>query len=164
MRRSLGVALGLGLLFVLSLPSTDPVDLLLGVALGAVLVAGLGDRLRLGPGGHVPPLAERILWMPVFLAAVAYDVLDGTWDVTLRVLHLRGVERPGLVRVPIGERSERGVAVSALATTLSPGSVLVDVDWERGDMIVHVIDAAHPDRVRERHHRMYDRYQRRVFP
>lgn len=164
MIRPLRVAIGLALLFALALPSSDPVDLLLGGLLGAGLTAALGNRLRLGPGGHVPPLRERILWTPVFLGAVAYDVIEGTWDVTLRVLHIRGVERPGLVRVPIGERSERGVAVSALATTLSPGSVLVDVDWERGDMILHVLDASHPERVRERLDRMYDRYQRRVFP
>jgi multicomponent K+:H+ antiporter subunit E/multicomponent Na+:H+ antiporter subunit E len=80
------------------------------------------------------------------------------------VLHLRRLEQPGLVRIPIGERSERGVAVSALATTLSPGTVLVDVDWERRDLLLHVIDASDPDAVRARLQRFYDRFQRRVFP
>ncbi len=155
---------GLGLIFVLTLASTDPVDLALGVALGAALLGALGERLRLGHSGNLPPLAGRLLWFPVFASAVVADVAQGTWDVALRVLHLRPVEQPGLIRVPIGARSERGVAVSALATTLSPGTVLIDVDWERRDLLLHVIDASEPDAVRARLQRFYDRYQRRVFP
>jgi multisubunit Na+/H+ antiporter MnhE subunit len=100
----------------------------------------------------------------VFAAAVAADVAAGTWDVALRVLHLRHLDRPGTVRVPIGARTDRGVAVSALATTLSPGAVLVDVDWERREMLVHVIDASDPAAVCARLERFYDRFQRRVFP
>jgi multisubunit Na+/H+ antiporter MnhE subunit len=49
-------------------------------------------------------------------------------------------------------------------TTLSPGSVLVDIDWQRRDMLLHVIDASDPDAVRADLERFYDRYQRRVFP
>jgi multicomponent K+:H+ antiporter subunit E/multicomponent Na+:H+ antiporter subunit E len=164
MTRPLRVAVGLGLVYALTLTSDDPVDLATGIGIGAVLVVLLGSRLRLGPGGHLPPLAARVLWFGPFAGAVLADVLQGTWDVTLRVLHLRRLERPGMVRIPIGDRSERGVAVSALATTLSPGSVLIDVDWQRRDLLLHVIDASDPDAVRERLQRFYDRYQRRVFP
>lgn len=164
MTRALRTALGLGLVFVLTLASADPVDLLVGCAIGGAVAGALGDRLRLGPGGDVPPLARRAAWFPVFAVAVLSDVLAGTWDVTLRVLHIRGVERPGVVRIPVGDRSRRGVAVSALATTLSPGSVLLDIDWERRDMLLHVIDASDPDAVRARMQRFYERYQRRVFP
>jgi multisubunit Na+/H+ antiporter MnhE subunit len=163
MTRVLRIA-GLGLIFVLTLASADPVDLALGSALGGALLLALGDRLRLGPTGHLPPLAGRVLWFPVFAGAVVADIVQGTWDVALRVLHARRLEQPGIVRIPIGERSERGVAISALATTLSPGSVLVDVDWEGRDLLLHVIDASNPAAVRARLQRFYDRYQRKVFP
>jgi multicomponent Na+:H+ antiporter subunit E len=163
MTRALRIA-GLGVIFVLTLASSDPVDFALGVALGGALLLALGERLRLGPAGLLPPLAQRLLWFPVFAAAVVADVLQGAWDVALRVLTVRPLEQPGIVRVPIGERTERGVAVSALATTLSPGSVLVDVDWQRGDLVLHVIDASDPAVVRARLDRFYERFQRRVFP
>ena len=164
MRRLLASGAGLGLLYVLTLGSSDPVDLLTGVLLG-LLLAGLLRRPTRPPAELAAgrPLA-RMLWFWVFAGAVIAEVLRGTWDVALRVMHLRALERPGLVRVPIGERSERGIAVSALATTLSPGSVLIDVDRERGDLLLHVIDAADPDAVRDRLQRFYERYQRRVFP
>jgi multicomponent K+:H+ antiporter subunit E/multicomponent Na+:H+ antiporter subunit E len=156
--------LGLGSVFALTLASADPVDLTLGTLVGGALLLALGDRLRLGPAGPLPPFAQRVVWFPVFAGAIVADVVQGTWEVALRVLHARRLEQPGLVRIPIGERSERGVAVSALATTLSPGTVLVDVDWERRDLLLHVIDASDPDAVRARLQRFYDRFQRKVFP
>jgi multisubunit Na+/H+ antiporter MnhE subunit len=56
------------------------------------------------------------------------------------------------------------LAATALALTLSPGEVLVDIDRSRGVMLVHVIDAHDPDAVRARHDHFYRRYQRGVFP
>lgn len=163
MMRLASSAVGLGVLYVATLASDDPVDLATGVVLGAALGMLLARR-RLGPTGVAVALGQRIVWFPVFLGAVLADVLQGTWDVALRVMHLRHLERPGVVRVPIGQRSEHGVAISALATTLSPGTLLIDVDWDRRDLLLHVIDASDPDRVRDRLQRFYDRYQRRVFP
>ena len=157
-------AIALGIVYVLTLASTDPVDLAAGVLLGGLLVGLLGRRMLLAPAGHSLPALSRIAWFALFAGAVVADILQGAWDVALRVMHLRPIEQPGVVRVPIGERSERGIAVSALATTLSPGSVLLDIDREAGDLLLHVIDASDPDGVRARLQRFYDRYQRRVFP
>ena len=66
--------------------------------------------------------------------------------------------------MPIGERSELGVAVTGLLIGLSPGSLLLDVDSERQAMLFHVIDARDPDAVRAQIDHFYQRYQRRVFP
>jgi multisubunit Na+/H+ antiporter MnhE subunit len=164
MTRVLLHAAGLTLIYALTLASADPVDIAMGFGVAVLLVAGLRDRLPPPAREELPGLVGRVVWFPVFAAAVLADVTAGTWDVALRVLHLRTVRAPGLVRVAIGPRSERGVAVSALATTLSPGTVLVDVDWQRREMLLHVMDASDPDAVRVRLQRFYDRYQRRVFP
>ena len=164
MTRVLVSSVGLGILYVLTLASRDPVDLAAGLLLGLLLVTLLGARMRPATEAGVVSPVSRVLWFVVFAAAILADVVHGAWDVALRVLHLRPLEHPGLVRVPIGQRSERGIAVSALATTLSPGTVLIDVDRDRDDMLLHVIDASDPDGVRERLARFYDRYQRRVFP
>lgn len=164
MIRVLGPAVALGAVYALTLASADPVDLLMGTALGAALVVGLARRLPETFDAPTLPLVQQASWFGIFVGAVLADIVTGTWDVALRVLHLRALGRPGIVRVPIGPRSDRGVAISALATTLSPGSVLVDVDWARRDLLVHVVDASDPDDVRRRHQHFYQRYQRRVFP
>ena len=164
MTRLVLTTLGLTAVYALTLVSSDPVDWLTGAVLSGALSVYLARRLRLAPAESPASFARRLLRFPAFVGAVLVDVIGGTWDVALRTVHLRGLECPGVVRVPIGERTERGVAVSALATTLSPGSVLLDVDWDHGDMLLHVIDASDPDAVRARLQRFYERYQRPVFP
>ncbi|HEX2160142.1 MAG TPA: Na+/H+ antiporter subunit E [Actinomycetes bacterium] len=156
----------LAAVYLLTLGSAHPLDVAFGVALAAVLSFGLRGRLQRMGGRQAPgpSPATRLAAAPLLLAALLAEVARGTWDVALRVLGLRPVEHPGIVLVPIGERSELGVAVSGLLIGLSPGSLLVDVDSERGMMLFHVIDARDPDAVRAQLDHFYQRYQRRVFP
>jgi hypothetical protein len=53
---------------------------------------------------------------------------EGLDDVALRVLGLRAPDRPGIVAIPIGERTDLDVAAVGLLIALSPGRLLVDVD------------------------------------
>lgn len=148
--------------YALTLASFHPLDLALGVLLAAGVLLWGRRAIPLGRGESRP--LRRLVCLPQFLAAVFATVVGGTWHVALVVLGIRPVERAGIVAVPIGERTHSGVAASALALTLSPGEVLLDVDWERGVMLIHSIDAGDPDAVRERHERFYRRRQRKVFP
>lgn len=153
----------LTLVYALVVGSFSPADLALGAALSGVLLFALRPFVlpeQAAPGG---PFGRVVGFFP-FAVAVARDVAVGTWEVALITLHVRPLGRSGIVAIPVGERSETGVAVSALVATLSPGEVLVDVDRKRGVMLVHVIDAADPEEIRRRHDDFYRRYQRRVFP
>jgi len=162
------VALALALLvltYALAIGSFAPADLALGTVIG---VAGLLTfrRLLLEDAAPPPPggLAPRIVAFVPFAVTVLRDIVAGTWEVTLVVLGRRPLARPGVVAVPIEQRTPTGIAVSALASTLSPGEFLLDVDQRRGVMLFHVIDARDPEAVRARHREIYRRYQRRVFP
>ena len=150
--------------YALTLASADPLDLLAGLLLGVVLLAALRPPAPPEGAAHGPSFPRRVVAFPVFVLGLLADIARGTWDVALRVVHLRAVDHPGIVRIPIGDRTPLGVAVSALATTLSPGSVFIDLDEAAGVMLLHVIDASDPDEVRAGHLRFYERYQRRVFP
>jgi len=153
----------LTLVYALVLGSFYPADLVLGTVLSAILLFALrGFAL---PGEPTPAgLFGRLAAFFPFAAAVGYDVVVGTWEVSLVTLHLRPLGRPGIVAIPVGDRTPTGVAVSALVATLSPGEVLVDVDREGGAMLIHVMDAGDPEATRRRHEDFYQRYQRRVFP
>ncbi|HEX2412042.1 MAG TPA: Na+/H+ antiporter subunit E [Solirubrobacteraceae bacterium] len=136
-------------------------------ALGVLLAAGVALGLRpppLGASRRGSGALARIAATPRLLAVVLADIVHGTWDVALRVLRLRPLDRPGLVLIPIGERTELGIAATGLLFGLSPGSVLIEVDHERRAMVWHVIDARDPEAVRARFARFYDRYQRPVIP
>ena len=153
----------LTLVYALVLGSFYPADLALGAILSGVLLCVLHPFVLPGGTGSRGVFGRVVAFFP-FAAAVARDVAVGTWEVTLVTLHARPLGRSGIVAIPVGERSELGVAVSALVATLSPGEVLVDLDRERSVMLIHVIDAADPEEIRRRHEDFYRRYQRRVFP
>lgn len=159
--RRLPAIVMLALVYGLAVGSIKPLDVAVGAVVGFAALRGLARA-----SGSVP-LGEwlrRAAAFPAFALAVARGVVSGTVQVALIVTGVRPIPRSGIIAVPIEERSQTGVAVAALALTLSPGQVLVGIDWERQRMLVHVIDASDPDALRERHVHLYRRFQRRVFP
>lgn len=166
MSRALVAFVLLTLLYALVLASINPWDVLAGVLLSGTLLVVFRQALfgeeQLSP--DIAGLPKRVLAFFPFVVAVARDVLAGVWQVTLVTLRVRSLDRAGIVEVPIAERTPTGVTVTALVTTLSPGSVLVDIDHARRVMLFHVLDAGDPDDVRVQHQQFYDRYQKHVFP
>jgi multicomponent Na+:H+ antiporter subunit E len=150
--------------YLLTLASLDPVDIAIAIAVSAAILYGLRAFLLADPPVPAAEVARRALHLPAFTLVVLKEIVVGTWQVALVVVGLRPLARPGIVQIPIGERTSNGVAVTTLAITLSPGELLVDVDWSRGVMLVHVIDASDPDGIRDRYQHIYERFQREVFP
>lgn len=164
MRRALFCIVPLTLVYALVLASFHPYDLLIGaVVSGALYLAARGYLFGDEPDVKGNPLGRVVAFVP-FAVAVARDVAVGTWEVALVTLHLRPLHNPGIVAIPIGERSPVGVSVTALVMTLSPGEFLVEVDWERKVMLMHVIDATNPEDIRRSHEEFYRRHQKKVFP
>jgi multicomponent Na+:H+ antiporter subunit E len=165
-RAVVSVAL-LAVVYTATLASDDPLDVATGALLGGVVLA-ISHRwtTRLGVLGSrpAPSTLRRALAAVPFAGAVAWEVALGTWQVALIASGLRPLRSPGLLELPIGERSERGVAVFAMAVGLSPGTVLLEVDDDRGVLVLHAIDASDPDVLRARLDRLYTRWQRPVVP
>ncbi|RKG57072.1 cation transporter [Corallococcus sp. AB011P] len=156
--------LSLTLLYALMVGSFHPVDL----ALGAVLSLGV---MRLFPLAALPPVLSarehwrRTLHLPRFGWALVVLV-------TRSCLHVLTVifgpadraNHAGVVEVPMGERTARGVQVSSWAMSLAPGTVLLELDWKKRVMRMHALDASDPDRLIRQQDNFYQRYQRAVFP
>jgi multicomponent Na+:H+ antiporter subunit E len=164
MTRYVAAVVLLTLVYGLALASFDPLDLLFGAGLSAVLVY-LSRRFVFGenPGGGPSLLGRAVAFVP-FAFAVLKEILKGTWQVTLVTLHLSPLDEPGIIAVPIGERTPTGVSAWAVVTGLPPGSFFVDIDREREVALIHVIDASDPDAFREEQADFYRRYQSKVFP
>lgn len=150
--------------YALVLASVHPWDLALGAALSAGVLLAFRPFLLGRRPAPIDGLVARLLALPRLVWAVLADITVGTVRVAAVVLGLRPLESPGIVAVPVGDRTEAGVVVSAFAATLAPGEYLVDVDWSERRMLLHVLDARDPDGVRERFDHFYRRYQRRVVP
>jgi len=160
----------LTLVYALALASFHPWDLVFGAGLSAALLFASrrfvfdADGTALRPAGHRLTLLGRVVAFVPFAAVVFRNILAGNVEVTLVTLGLRSLLRPGIVAVPVGDRTPTGVAVWAVVTGLPPGSYFVDVDRERGVVLIHVLDARDPEAYREEQEDFYRRYQSKVFP
>jgi multicomponent Na+:H+ antiporter subunit E len=145
--------------YLLVLTSLAPGDVLLAALLGVAAAIALRSP---GSGGPREPLLVRLGAAARLLAQTGLEMVRGTW-VTARFC-LGAAASPALVEIPRGERSPASVATWGVLTGEAPDEYPVDVDTERGVLLVHVIHGADPDAVRERHRSTYERWQRRVVP
>lgn len=143
------VGAGLTLVFALALASLSWQNLLIGAVLSTVLL--MVYRKRILPAYQ--PESEFVLHLlvrvPIFLWYLAGDILKGTWQVTVYVVGIRKLEHPGIVKVPFRHHSDSAVGFVGHLITVSPGSFVVDIDWDDRTMLVHYIDASDPDKLRE---------------
>jgi len=163
MTRWVGPWLLLTGVFLLMVGSVDPWNVLVGAGVAAVLLLWSGRWLMEGkrPG----KLGPRRLWgFGVLVLAVLADVVRGTWRMMHVILGPSPGANQGVVEVPLGERTEGGARVSALVASMAPGSVLLEIDWERRVMRFHMVDASRADEFRADMERFYRERQRAVFP
>ncbi|RKH59158.1 Na+/H+ antiporter subunit E [Corallococcus llansteffanensis] len=162
--RTAARVLALALLYAAMVGSLHPVDL----AVGAVLAVGV---MRLFPMAGLSPALDarerwrRLMHLPRFGGALVVLVVKSCVQV-LRVSFGRSgrEDRSGVVDVPMGERTARGVQLSSWVMSLAPGTVLLELDWERRVMRMHALDASDPEGLRRQQDDFYQRYQRAVFP
>ena len=58
-------------------------------------------------------ILRRVVYFWPFAVATVWNIITGTVEVALITLHLRPLDSPGIVAVPIAGRTPVGVAVSA---------------------------------------------------
>jgi multisubunit Na+/H+ antiporter MnhE subunit len=156
--------LALTAIYLLMLISLNPWDIMIGLIISTTLVLVFRGPLGLRTATAGPSPAERLRALPAFVARSIWDVITGAISVALMVLHLRPLAARHFIEIPFDDDTPAGVALNALLTTLSPGSVLIDVDWERRVVLYHLLDDADPEEIRRTYRELYERYQRHVLP
>ncbi len=152
-------ATGLVAVYLLVLTSAMPGDVLIGALLALPIAVALRPR---GPRRPVAGALTRMRAAAGLVARTAIEMVLGSWRVARYCL---GDDRgSGLVEIPRGDRSPAGVATWGLLTGEAPDELPVDVDEERGVLIVHLVDASDPAAVRARHARTHERWLRRAVP
>jgi multicomponent Na+:H+ antiporter subunit E len=151
-------------IYLLMLISLDPWDILTGLVISTMLVLAFRNSLGLNVATRGPGPVERLRWLPPFVVRSTWDVITGAMRVALMVLHLRPLAPRHFIEIPFDDDTPAGVALTTLLTTFSPGSVLIDIDWERRVALYHLLDDDDPDEIRRKYRELYDRYQRHVLP
>lgn len=160
-------SLTLAAIYLLMVGSLDRGDVIVGLAVGS-LAAALSDRVGVGrvtdeEARRLPPLHSRVPWFFALAWSTLVSMIVGTWRTASWVLR-PSAHHPATVRLPRLGRTDAGVAAWGISTSLSPDEFAVDVDEERDELLVHVLDGDDHDRVRERHRQRYERIDRKVFP
>lgn len=134
-------------------------NLVVGSAITALLMHIFRAQIVPRP---LPPVGQSfhiLVYSPVLLYYLFIDILKGTWQVVSVTLGLKPLSRPGIIKYPIPTNSVYGAGPVGYFITLSPGSFLVDIDWEENVLLVHVLDASDPDGLRrdaERYYRLWE--------
>lgn len=139
-------------------------DLVFGIGLTAVLLALFHNVVLPKPLPSSIRVLKGLLFFPIFVLAEIREVFTGTWLVATRVVGIHPLEHPGIVRIPIGERSPVSSGMAGFVITVTPGTFLLDVDEETNEMLIHAIDASDPEAVRDHYHWLFEHFERRVVP
>ncbi|MGB2705861.1 MAG: Na+/H+ antiporter subunit E [Candidatus Omnitrophota bacterium] len=118
--------------------------IVVGIFVAAFIAFITGDLFIQRP--HVLKHPMRYIYflawyLPVFL----WEVVKANIDVAYRVLHPMLPIKPGIVKVRTSLRSDTALTFLANSITLTPGTLSVDIDSEKGVLYVHWIDVKQKD-------------------
>lgn len=128
------VALWLGLAGSVSIG-----QILLGTLLGLLL-----PRLTQSFWPDRPRLA-RPLAAARLVATVLFDIVVANWQVARRVLGPLDRLHPRFIEVPLDLEDNFVATILGSIVSMTPGTVSVDIDQERGLLLVHALDAEDPE-------------------
>ncbi len=148
--------ISLGLWLLLSL-SADIQHLLIGVLVSSVVAAGVGHMFAGMPRKFLS--LRRYWFFMIFLGVFIKEVIKANIDVAYRVLRPSLPINPGIVKIKTGIKSETGLTFLANSITLTPGTLSVDVDPEKGVLYIHWINVKSRD-VREASEIIAGRFER----
>lgn len=113
------------------------------IASGAVSAFVVAWLLRLANVSDVEGLPiERVIGGVLYWPWLVLEIAKSTLSVTRVILDPRLPISPRLVRAPIGPKTPVGIATYANSITLTPGTLSVEVDRQRGEMVVHALTDA----------------------
>jgi multicomponent Na+:H+ antiporter subunit E len=138
------------LLFVLALLVwsflTWPPDMqhiIVGILISAFVSFVIGDMFVKRP--HMFKSPSRYLWFLYYVPLFIWECIKANIDVAYRVLHPDLPINPGIVKVKTDLKSDTALTFLANSITLTPGTMSVDIDQEKGFLYIHWIDVKAKD-------------------
>ena len=137
------------------------------VSLGTLvfgLIRGILIPLLTAPYWPDRPRLKNPAMIVEFILVVLWDIVVANVSVAKIILFKRNEDmRPTWVTVPLDLRSPEAITVLAGTITMTPGTVSADVAADGRSLLVHCLDAADPDAVRDDIKQRYERRLREIF-
>lgn len=110
------------------------------------------------------PSGFRGLKMLSYMMLVIWDIIIANIQVAWIILTKSNDQlRPAWVEVPLDLRTPEALTILAGTITLTPGTVSADFSNEGKSLLVHALDAADPDAVRDEIKTRYERRLKEIF-
>ena len=137
------------------------------VSLGTLvfgLILGILIPLLTAPYWPDRPRLKNPAMIVEFILIVLWDIVVANVSVAKIILFKRNEDmRQTWVTVPLDLRSPEAITVLAGTITMTPGTVSADVAADGRSLLVHCLDAADPDAVRDDIKQRYERRLREIF-
>jgi multisubunit Na+/H+ antiporter MnhE subunit len=88
---------------------------------------------------------SRAIALVSLIARFLRDAAVSGWTTAALILGRPADLQGGLVRMTYGELDETGAALLGALVTLTPGTTTVDIDSERREILLHVLDLRQAD-------------------
>lgn len=95
-----------------------------------------------GAAGALRRLRAALALALHFLAAVPVSGLQTAGVILRSALRRREAPPSALVRMRFAPMSARGAALLSCMVSLTPGTTVIDVDMERRELLLHLLDAS----------------------
>ncbi len=74
------------------------------------------------------------------LASMARELVLSGWSTARVILAGRSAIQPGFARLAYGDLSPAGASLLAAMVTLTPGTTALEIDHERRELLLHLLD------------------------
>jgi multisubunit Na+/H+ antiporter MnhE subunit len=84
---------------------------------------------------------NRLQAMAILLWRFASAMVLSAWATSVTILTESDAPRRGFARLDYADLNEAGVMLLAAMVTLTPGTTTVDIDVDRRELLLHVLDS-----------------------
>jgi multisubunit Na+/H+ antiporter MnhE subunit len=84
---------------------------------------------------------NRLQAMAILLWRFASAMVLSAWATSVTILIASDAPRRGFARLDYADLNEAGVMLLAAMVTLTPGTTTVDIDTDRRELLLHVLDS-----------------------
>lgn len=121
----------------------DAQHIIAGVFVSLIVAYFTGDMFVKRPHhfGHI----KRYLWFFYYVPIFLWECFKANVDVAYRVGHPDMPIHPGIVKIKTDLKSDTGLTFLANSITLTPGTLSVDIDKDKGYLYVHWIEVKDKD-------------------
>lgn len=158
------------ILFVLALAvwlflvwPADYQHLIVGIFVSGFISFMTGDMFVKRP--YVLKGISRYFWFLYYVPLFIWECIKANVDVAYRVAHPDLPIKPGIVKVKTNLKTDTGLTFLANSITLTPGTMSVDIDEEKGILYIHWINVKEQDtqKATEIIVQVFERILKRIF-